>query len=98
MLEYWTFGQYPLATIAHWLQGVVCGVFIGHSLYHNKVHGALVSLPFIALFLAYEITEMVDIKDHAYIDIFNFGIMVWLGTIVSVIVLYLRSKYKDGTS
>ena len=92
MLEYWTFGAYPIATISHWVQGIICGVFIAHSLYHNHVKGALVSLPFVLLFLAYEITEYAEIRDHAYIDIFNFAICVWLGLVIAACYLYIRKK------
>lgn len=96
MLEFWTFGQYPLATIFHWIQGIICGVLIAESLHRKHNWGVIISFPFIALFLAYEISEMADIHDHAYIDIFNFGVCLWAGAIATAIVKIVKYKIKNN--
>ena len=74
-MHYWTFFDYPLATLVHWLQGGV----VGFLLSQHQREASLAALVFSILFVVYEATEMWQIHDSAASDIFNFTVCVWVG-------------------
>ena len=80
-MELWTFGEYPLATIVHWLQGIACGALGARGLVSKTPVHVLVAVKLASLFVAYEISEMVKVHDSAHVDIFNFTLCVWIGIV-----------------
>ena len=85
-----TLTEYPVATIIHWLQGILVGWLVMRS--PSRWHYLAYAIIATACFLAYESLEQARIGDRGDVDVLNFVVMVHTSAGVTALVRYIRGR------
>ena len=87
-----TLTEYPIATVIHWLQGILVGwlVMRARTPYLDRFSGYAIIAA--ASFLIYEVLEQMRIGDRGDVDILNFAVMVHASA--GATALYRRIRHR----
>lgn len=87
-----TLREYPVATVIHWLQGIVAGNFAVRAHYRRHWHLTGYAALLAVCFIAYETLEQLRIQDRGDVDILNF-VMMFHGSGFVTFVYYATKRF-----